>query len=283
MERMFCILVPAATTAFGSSPPESMPALTAQDPTPPRQPGAPQPGAPGGPTAGRAADALVRIAEAVNTELRARTVRVGAPPSAPLPPLSTGFPALDAATGVGGLPRGRITELIGRPTSGRETVAARAVAASRGPTAWVDVRGLVDVHYLQQCGADLTQLFILRPPEPLDALAITAQLAASRQFETIVLDALADLPPGGPTARAVEQLVRVVTPALGRAATVCLVLSGPDSHHPALAHAAAVRIALVKVGLIHQGGAFRGWRTRARLVKPPGAPGNEPGLEVWLT
>lgn len=132
-------------------------------------------------------------------------------------------------------------------------MAARAVAASRGATAWVDVRGLVDVHYLERCGVDLDRLFILRPPAPLDALAITAQLVASRQLETVVLDALADLPPGGATARAVEQLMRVVTPALGRTATVCLILSGPESNHPALAHAAAVRIALVKVGLIHQG------------------------------
>ncbi len=252
--------------------------MTAQDPSPTRRPPAPRRAAEAG-----AADALVQIAEAVNTELRARAVRVGAAAPMPLAPLSTGFPALDAATGSGGLPRGRITELIGRPTSGRETVAARAVAASRGATAWVDVRGLVDVHYLERCGVDLDRLFILRPPAPLDALAITAQLVASRQLETVVLDALADLPPGGATARAVEQLMRVVTPALGRTATVCLILSGPESNHPALAHAAAVRIALVKVGLIHQGGVFRGWRTRAKLLKPPGAPGNDPGLEVWLT
>jgi len=253
-----------------------------------RPPPARQEGAAGaGPEKQRDAAA---IAEAVNAELRARAVRLGARPTAALAAVSTGFEALDAATGLGGLPRGRITEIVGRPTSGRETVATRTVAAAigrgggrpGGHAAWVDVSGNVDVDYLACSGVDLERLFILSPPRPLDALALAAQAVASGVFGVVVLDALADLPPDGVTARAVEQFVRTVTPALGRSATACVILSGPESHHKAVAHAAAVRLALVKVGLIRRGGVFRGWRTQAKVLKSPGLRYEEPGIEVWL-
>jgi recombination protein RecA len=218
----------------------------------------------------------------VNQRLRAQVIRVGPRSAGALAAVSSGFPALDGATRLGGFPRGRITELIGQPTSGRETVAARTVAAAGGYSAWVDVCGLADVDYLAHCGVDLTRLFILRPARLEDALAITAHLLAAGQFGVVVLDALADLEPGGATARAVGQLVRVVTPRLGGGSTAALVLSAPESTYSPLAHAAALRISLVKIGLIRRGGVFRGWRTRARILKSPGLQGGESGIEVWL-
>ncbi len=223
-----------------------------------------------------------RIAEGVNAQLRSQAVCVGAGPVAQLPAVSSGFAALDSATGLGGFPRGRITDLIGRPTSGRETVAARTVAAAGGYSAWVDVPGLVDVAYLANCGVDLERLFILRPRHGEHALAIAAQILTARHFSVVVLDALADLAPGGATARAVAQFVRIVTPALGRSSTVTLILSSPQNHYRPLAHAAALRISLVKIGLLRRGGVFRGWRTRARILKSPGLQGGESGIEVWL-
>jgi recombination protein RecA len=222
------------------------------------------------------------VAEAVNNRLRTHAVRVGPKPTPGQEVVSSGFPALDATTQLGGFPRGRITELIGRATAGRETVAARTVAAGGGYSAWVDVPGLVDVSYLAHCGVDLDRLFILRPEQPADALAITAQALSSGHFSVVVLDALADLTPSGDTARAVGQFVRVVTPKLGRTPTVALVLSSPDNHYRSLAHAAALRISLVKAGLIRRGGVFRGWRTRAHILKSPGTQDGESGIEVWL-
>ncbi len=211
-----------------------------------------------------------------------RALRVGAPPAGRLPALPTGYPALDAATGLGGLPRGRITEIVGRPSSGRETIATRAVAGAGGYNAWVDVRGLVDVDALARAGVNLARLFVLRPPAPLDALAMAGQVIASGQFDVVVLDALADLPPGGATARALEQFARVVTPALGRSATVCLVLASPEQGEHGLQRVAALRIGLVKVSLIRTGGAFRGWRTRATILKARGCELADRGIEVWL-
>lgn len=223
------------------------------------------------------------IADAVNDRLRGHVVRVGPRPTAGREVVSSGFPALDAATNLGGFPRGRITEIIGRATSGRATIAARTVAASTGYSAWVDVPGLVDTSYLAHCGVHLDRLFILRPRQAQDALPIAAQILSSGHFSTVVLDALADLPPGGETAKSVGQFVRVVTPRLGRTQTVALVLSGPDNHYRALAHAAAMRVSLVQSGLIRRGGVLRGWRARAHILKSPGVQGTESGLEVWLS
>ena len=225
---------------------------------------------------------LHAVADTVNARLHAPVVRVGPGATPTRGAVSSGFPALDAATGLGGFPRGRITELIGRPTSGCGTVAARTVAAAGGYSAWVDVPGLVDVDALARCGVDLERLFILRPPRTGDALAVAAQLMACGQFAVVVLDALADLTPGGETSAAVARFVRVVGPPLGRSTTAALVLASPDQHYRSLAHAAALRISLARSGLIRRGGVLRGWRAHAQVLKSPGAQGGESGIEVWL-
>jgi recombination protein RecA len=225
---------------------------------------------------------LQLLAESVNSRLHARAVQVGPGAVPRRGVVSSGFPALDATTGIGGFPRGRITELIGLATSGCETVAAHTVAAADGYSAWVDVPGLADVYHLARCGVELERLFILRPRKQDDALAVTAQLLASGQFSVVVLDGLDDLPRGGETAKAVARFVRVVAPSLGRSTTAGLVLSAPDREYRPLAHAAGLRISLAQAGLIRRGGVFRGWRTRARVLKSPGAIGSEVGLEIWL-
>lgn len=222
------------------------------------------------------------IAEAVNAEIGTTVVRTGASAALRRPPLSTGYPALDAATGLGGLPRGRITEIVGRSTSGRETIATRTVAGSRGLTAWVDVAGLVDVDAMARAGVSLQRLFVLRPDDPLDALAMAGQVIASGSFDVVVLDSLGDLPPGSATTRALEQFARLVTPALARSTTVCIVLASPEQGEHPLRHAAALRIGLVRVALIRAGGVFRGWRTRATVLKAKGRELSDCGIEVWL-
>lgn len=225
---------------------------------------------------------LEAVARAVNRQLHVPAVRVGTGPTPMREVISSGFPALDAATGLGGFPRGRLTDLIGRPTAGCATVAARAVAGAAGHAAWVDVAGLVDVDAVARCGVDLERLFILRPHDRNDALGIAAQLIASDQFAVVVLDALSDLASDGKTAEAVSRFVRVVAPSLGRGSTAALVLSAPEQHYRSMAHAAALRISLVRTGLIRRGGVLRGWRAHARILKSPGRQGSESGIEIWL-
>ncbi len=275
LERLFCYTVDLIARGAGGAgpPPPRAPSRNVMPADPiafPRNPAGP----------GRAPDPT-SVAQAINARLRARVIRVG-----PGPPegrgATTGFEALDAATGWGGFPQGHITELIGRATSGRATVAARAVAASRGHSAWVDVRGALDVDRLLQMGVDLEKLAILRPKRPRDAVAVTAQVAAGGLFTLLVLDSLADLGQGGPTSRWVGQLVRVLTPRLGGSPTAALILTTPDQHFRSLAHAAALRIAFAQAGLLRRGGVLRGWRSRATVVKGRGPHGTTVGLEMWL-
>jgi hypothetical protein len=227
------------------------------------------------------AGAPAELAKAVNARLKGHVIRVGAGEGL-RQGVSTGFPALDAATGWNGLPRGQISELIGRPTSGRTTTAIRAVAAAEGYSAWIDVAGVLDVDYLARFGVDLERLFILRPRQPADAPAIAVQLVEGGQFTLVVLDSLGDLASGGPTSQTVAQLVRVLIPRLGGKPTALALLSLPTQHFRTLAHAAALRVSFAQTSLVRRGEVLRGWRTRAIVVKGRGKPGVEVGLEVWL-
>jgi hypothetical protein len=228
-----------------------------------------------------AGQAPAELAGAINKRLRTQAVRVGAAEGL-RQGVSTGFPALDAVTGWNGLPRGQITELIGRPTSGRTAVAIRAVAAAEGFAAWIDIPGALDVDYLARFGVDLERLFILRPSSPGDAPAIAVQLVDGGQFTLVVLDSLGDLAPGGPTSQTVAQLVRVLVPRLGGKPTAMAVLTVPAQHFRSMAHGAALRISFAQSGVLRRGGVLRGWRTRAAVVKGRGRAGSEVGLEIWL-
>jgi hypothetical protein len=209
-------------------------------------------------------------------------VQVGAAAPSGSRGLSTGFGALDRITGYGGFPRGRITELVGRATSGRTTVAAQGVAQAEGFSAWVDVPGLVDVDRLARQGIDLGRLYIVRPEHPDDALTVVAQLVSGGHFDLVVLDSLADIADGEPRARLLEPFLRVLVSALAGNPTAAVILTAPEQHSPALASAAALRIAFSPTGVIRLGGAFRGWRSQATVLKAPGHQNEEVGLEVWI-
>ena len=227
------------------------------------------------------ATAPAAVAQKINANLKGHWVRVGSEPDRRPAGLGTGFEALDRLTGFGGLPRGRLTELVGRATSGRTTVAARTVAQVEGFSAWVDVSGHVDVDGLARCGVDLGQLYIVRPECPADALPITVQLVASGDLDLVVLDSLSDVAEGGPTSRTVNHFVRVLTPRLGGSDTAAVVLTNPEHHQPGLAAAAALRLAFAPTGIIRLAGVFRGWRTRVTALKAPGHLNESTGLEVW--
>ena len=102
--------------------------------------------------------------------------KAAAAPPAPVAHISTTFPDLDAALGIGGLPRGRITEIIGPATSGKVTLAAKVLSAAHREkealAAWLDLSNACDPDYLHRCGLDLDRLLIVRPRDATDALAI---------------------------------------------------------------------------------------------------------------
>jgi recombination protein RecA len=113
-------------------------------------------------------------------------------PGAPLPSaLSTGFDALDATTGVGGFPRGQISEILGPATSGKTSLALIALAKAQrcgGIGAYFDLGQDLDLDYVARCGIDLHRLLIVHPPNGSEALAIATSLARRRGLQLLVID-----------------------------------------------------------------------------------------------
>lgn len=203
-------------------------------------------------------------------------VRKAAPEPAPLAPLSTAFPALDAALG-GGLPRGRITELSGPATSGKVTLAAKALAAAQqdpqapstgsgqGLVAWLDLGRTCDPDYLHRCGLALDRLLVVRPRDAADALAIALHLVESRTLVALVFDSTAQLKEADPglVAGALEHLAAGVA----GSATVVIFLAEPGAQSRTLAHVATVRLALRRERWLTAGQDVRGYEGQVAMLK----------------
>jgi recombination protein RecA len=209
------------------------------------------------------------------------------------PALSTGSLGLDRATGLGGLPRGRLTELSGPPTSGKRALAAHVLADAqrgRGFAALLDADHAADFGQLRRCGVDLADLLLVVPCGTREALDIAGLLVASRGLDALVLAAANGLL-GGPFAdrRAFAPGLRRLLLELASSPTAVVVLVHRDAAwradaNPArqLAHAATLRIACTPLGLVtHASGEVLGLRLRAEVVKNRlAAPGGTAELEV---
>ncbi len=198
-------------------------------------------------------------------------VRKAAPPAEPVARLPTTFPALDDALG-GGLPRGRITEICGAATSGKATLAAKALAAAQEErsalVAWLDLPRTCDPDYLHRCGIDLDRLLVVRPHGPADALAITLHLVASGALAALVFDAATlsgdvAAPDSATLAGSLERLATLVT----RTPTAVIFLTEPRSSLQTLAHVATVRLALRHERWIRRGADVRGYEAQVAVVK----------------
>lgn len=202
--------------------------------------------------------------------------------------VSTGSLGLDCATGIGGVPRGRITELYGPPTSGKSTLAGHVLAnAQRGGgfAALIDADHATDLDRLRSCGVDLPDLLLAVPQSAREALDIACLLAASGGLDALVLSSVNSLVRGplGDTRAFAAGLRRLVVE-LGGAPTAALFLahtdpswrhtrSGVPSGRRALAHAATLRIACTPLDLItHDSGEVLGLRLCAEVTKNKLAP-----------
>jgi recombination protein RecA len=187
----------------------------------------------------------------------------------PAPHISTTFAELDAALGIGGLPNGRISELVGPATSGKVTLAAKVLsAAHREPetlVAWLDLSRTCDPEYLYRCGLDLDRLLIVRPEDPAGALAITLHLVESNTLAALVFDGLADMAADleAVLAGTLERLATSVT----LTETAVLFLSEPHAQSRTLAHVAAVRLAIHRERWITRGPDVRGYEARVEILK----------------
>lgn len=148
---------------------------------------------------------------------------------APPPCIPTGFPALDQAlAGLGGVPRSRMTEILGQPTSGMATLALKVIAQAQtkgDSAAYLDLGQTFAADYAARCGVDLDRLLLVRPPSGLEALEIVQALVAGRGAGVLVFDAVAHLLAGPQKAQAMAALLHQLPPLLARSACAAIFLT----------------------------------------------------------
>lgn len=169
--------------------------------------------------------ALQQIITAIQRRWGIRALwRFGQHPNEVIPVVPTGFADLDMALGIGGIPRGRITEFLGTPTSGMSTIVLTmmAHAQAHGDTvAYMDLSRTFDPEYAASIGVDLAALLLLRPPTAADALELTHAFIATAGVGVMVVDSLALLQSDSHDAPLLAQALRVLPGPL--AASPCAV------------------------------------------------------------
>jgi recombination protein RecA len=223
--------------------------------------------------------------------------------NATLPPIEaipTGSLALDLALGIGGIPRGRITEIFGPESSGKTTLAQHIIAEAQkrgGTVAYIDAEHALDPSYAANCGVNVDELLISQPDTGEQALEICEALVRSSAVDVIIIDSVAALVPraeiegdmGDPQmglqARLMSQALRKLAGAIGRSGTavvfinqlrekVGIVFGNPEvtTGGRALKFYSSTRIELRRAETIKQGNEAIGSRIKAKVVKNKVAP-----------
>ena len=228
-------------------------------------------------------------------------MRLGESHMQDIPVIPTGCPSIDLALGVGGLPRGRISEIYGPESSGKTTLCLALIAQAQkagGNAVFVDVEHALDPRYARIVGVDTDNLMVSQPESGEDALNITETLIRSGAIDIIVIDSVAALVSKneldgqfgdstvGLQARMMSQAMRRLTAAINRTQCVCLftnqirekigVMFGSPETQPggrALKFFASIRLDIRRIGAIKDtAGAVKGNRTRVKVVKNKVAP-----------
>ena len=214
--------------------------------------------------------------------------------------ISTGSISLDAATGVGGIPRGRVTEVFGPESSGKTTVCLHVIAEAQkhgGIAAFIDTEHALDVTYAKKLGLDVNNLLLSQPEFGEQALEIVETLVRSGSLDVIVIDSVAALTPraeiegemGDPTmgvqARLMSQALRKLTAAISKSKTsvvftnqlrqkIGVMFGNPETTTGgnALKFYASVRLDIRRIEAIKDGQNIVGNRTRVKVVKNKVAP-----------
>ena len=191
------------------------------------------------------------------------------------PHISTGFSPLDNVLGIGGLPKGRISELVGLPTSGKTTLALKCLAQAQSSgqqhVGYIDQARYFDPDYAHRCGLDLSRLTIGTPYDPAETLAMVEALVRDGGLAALVWDTVGFF---WGDARAAGQLdaslSRLAAP-LARAGTVFLLIHDPlAGESPALSllqHHASVRLEVVRERWQRSHGDIRGYKARVQVLK----------------
>jgi recombination protein RecA len=214
--------------------------------------------------------------------------------------IPTGSLSLDIALGVGGIPRGRITEIYGPESSGKTTISQHIVAEAQklgGTAAYIDMEHALDPTYASRCGVDVENLLISQPDMGEQALEITETLVRSGAIDVIVIDSVAALVPRaeiegdmgdatmGMQARLMSQALRKLSGAIKQTNTsviftnqlrqkIGIMFGNPETTTGgmALKFYASVRLDVRRIQSIKLGAEIIGNRTRVRVVKNKVAP-----------
>jgi recombination protein RecA len=214
--------------------------------------------------------------------------------------IPTGSIALDLALGVGGIPRGRITEIYGPESSGKTTLCQHIIANAQragGYAAFIDAEHALDSAYAAHCGVDINNLWISQPDTGEQALEIVDSLVRSNAIDVVVIDSVAALAPRaeiegdmgdshvGLQARLMSHALRKLTSAISNTNTTVIftnqlrekigvMFGNPEttSGGKALKFYASVRLDIRRTDSIKQGQDVVGNRTRVRVVKNKVAP-----------
>jgi len=214
--------------------------------------------------------------------------------------IRTGSISLDNALGIGGLPRGRVTEIYGPEASGKTTLALHALAEAQkngGIAAFVDAEHAFDRFYAQKLGVDVENLLVSQPDNGEQALEITENLIRSGAIDIIVIDSVAALTPRseikgemgdskmGLQARLMSQALRKLTSTISKTATCCIFINqlrekigimfgNPETTTGgnALKFYASVRLDIRRLSYIKEGEDSIGNRVKVKVIKNKVAP-----------
>jgi recombination protein RecA len=227
-------------------------------------------------------------------------IRLGARDVQAVPSISSGSISVDFALGIGGFPRGRITEIFGPESSGKTTVALQVVAEAQkigGMAAFIDVEHALDPAYARKLGVDVDNLLVSQPDYGEQALEITNALITSGSIDVLVVDSVAALVPKaeldgemgdsfmGVHARLMSQAMRKLTGIVSKSNT-CLIFinqirekigvmfGSPETTTGgrALKFYSSVRADIRRIAAIKDGELVTGNRTKIKIVKNKMAP-----------
>ncbi len=227
-------------------------------------------------------------------------MRLGDQPIANIPSISTGSLSVDYTLGIGGVPRGRVTEIYGPESSGKTTLALHVIAEAQragGHAAIIDAEHAFDPKYGKALGIKIEELLISQPDSGEQALEITETLIRSAALDVVVIDSVAALVPRaelegemgdaqvGLQARLMSQALRKLTGVVSRTQTAVIFINqlrekiGVMFGNPetttggkALKFYSSVRIDIRRIGAIKRGDEVVGNRTKVKIVKNKVAP-----------
>ena len=229
------------------------------------------------------------------------TFRLGADTRPKIKSISTGSLRLDAALGIGGIPKGRIVEIYGPESSGKTTVTLHCIASAQkagGICAFIDAEHALDPEYAKNLGVDIDNLIVSQPDNGEQALEIADRLTRSGAVDLIVVDSVAALVPKaelegemgdthvGLQARLMSQALRKITGSANTTGTTIIFINqlrekiGGMSYGPtetttggkALKFYASVRLDIRRIGPLKEGENIVGNQTKIKVVKNKVAP-----------